>query len=168
LNAAVWFGAAIFLTFGAAPVAVSPAMEGLLGPKNFPYFSDAISQLLWGRYLVFQIVCACVALLHVLCERLYLGKPLEKLWLGLLIGLFVITLSETALVEKKLTKLNTRRYATNLRVEDRQAAAEDFQTWRGVLRVVNIFAIGGLGIYLWHMANPADPTRFVSANKFRS
>ena len=143
-------------------------MEKLLGTKNFPYFSDAITDLLWGRYQVFQIVCAVVALLHVLCERLYLGKSPEKLWLGLLIALFVITVSETAIVEKKLTQLNTRRYATNLRAEERQAAAEDFQTWRGVLHVINIFAIGGLGIYLWRMGNPADPTRFVSANKFRS
>jgi len=168
LNAAVWFGAAIFLTFGAGPAVVSADIEKLLGAKNFPYFSDAISQVLWGRYFHFQVGCAIVALLHVLSERLYLGKSPEKLWLGLLIALFTITLLGSAWVQPKLKQLNTARYAANIRLEDRQAAGEAFLAWRKVLQVVNIFAIGGLGIYLWHMANPADPTRFVSTNKFRS
>lgn len=156
------------MTFGAAPGVVSPGMEKLLGPKNFPYFSEAISQILWGRYYHFQVICGIVAILHVLSERLYLGKSPEKLWLGLLLALFTITLLGAAIVQPKVKELNTARFASNLRVEERQAADRGFLTWRNFLRVVNIFGIGGLGIYLWHMANPADPTRFVSTNKFRS
>ena len=168
LNAGVWFGTAIFLTFGAAPAVVSADMERLLGPKNFPYFSDAISQVLWARYFHFQVGCAIVALLHVLSERLYLGKSPEKVWLGLLTALFAIALLGAAWVQPKLRDLNTARYAANIRLEDRRAAGEAFAAWRRALQVINVFAMSGLGIYLWHMANRADPTRFVSANKFRS
>jgi hypothetical protein len=168
LNAAIWFGTAIFFTFGAAPAASSGDLETLLATKGFPYFSAAISQILWGRYFTFQVVCGTVALLHVVGERLYLGKAPEKIWLGLIAGMFMIAVTESAYVQPKLTNLNKARFATNIQMEKRQVASESFQAWRNMVQVANIFVVGGLIIYLWHMANRADPTRFVSTNKFRS
>ena len=168
LNAAIWLGTAIFLTFGAAPSVVSSEMEKLLATKNFPYFAAGISQILWGRYFTFQLVCGVIAILHLVGERLYLGKTPDKLWLALVIALFTITLAESTYVQLKLTNLNRARFATNLRVEERQAAGEAFQNWRIVVQVANFLVMGGLGIYLWQMANRGEATRFVSTNKFRS
>jgi len=168
LNAATWLGAAVFFTFGAGPAVTSPDVEKLLGPKNFPFFSEAIHELLLGRFFGLQVACAVVALLHVLSERLYLGKSPEKVWFGLLLALFTLAVAESSLVGPKLAQLNKRRFAPNLRVEERQAAAESFQTWRSVLLTANFFGLGALGFYLWHISSRADPMRFVSANKFRS
>ena len=87
LNAAVWFGSAIFFTFGTGLVPFSPEMRNLLGPNNYPYFSGAIAQILISRYFYFQFGCAIVAALHLLAEWLYLGKYPQKLQAGLLVGL---------------------------------------------------------------------------------
>ena len=57
MNAAVWFGAAIFFTFGIGAAAFSPEMKELLGPKNSPYFSGAIAQILIARYFHLQLLC---------------------------------------------------------------------------------------------------------------
>jgi len=46
LNAAVWFGAAVFFTFGAGFAPFSAEMKRLLGSNNYPYFSGAIAQIL--------------------------------------------------------------------------------------------------------------------------
>ena len=61
LNAAVWFGAAVFFTFGVGLVPFSPEMKTLLGSNNAPYFSGAIAQIFIARYFHFQLACGAVA-----------------------------------------------------------------------------------------------------------
>ena len=45
-----------------------------------------------ARYFHLQIACGIIALLHVTAEWLYLGKSTRKLWLGLLVGLWLLGL----------------------------------------------------------------------------
>jgi len=166
LNAAVWFGGAIFFTFGAGLVPFSQEMQLLLGPGNYPYFSGAIAQILIARYFHFQSVCCVVAVLHLLAEWLYLGKFPRKLQAGLLIGLCSAALVGGYWLQPRLKALHATKYSLTTRPEMRAAADHSFRTWHGVSQVVNLLLVGGLAAYLWRAANPSDPTRFVSAAKF--
>ena len=166
LNAAVWFGTAIFFTFGVGFAPFSQEMRDLLGPKNFPYFSGAIAQILIARYFRFQVGCAIVATLHLLAEWLYLGKYPQRLQTGLLIGVASAALVGGYWLQPRLKGLHATKYGVNSRAEIREAAARSFKAWHGVSQVVNLLVVGGLGIYLWRAANPHDQTRFVSAVKF--
>jgi Domain of unknown function (DUF4149) len=166
LNAAVWFGTAIFFSFGVGLAPFSQEMKSLLGGNNYPYFSGAIAQILIARYFDFQIVCGGVAVLHLLAEWLYLGKLPRKLQVGLLVGLCSAALLGGYGLQPKLKALHATRYGANHRPEIRLAADRSFKTWHGVSQVVNFLAVGGLAVYLWCAANPPDPTRFVSAFKF--
>ena len=166
LNGAVWFGSAIFFTFGAGLAPFSPEMKALLGPKNAPYFSGAIAQILIARYFSCQIVCAGVAVLHLLAEWLYLGKQPQKLQVGLLIGLASAALIGGYWLQPRMKALHTTKYGLNTRPEIREAADRSFRAWHGVAQVVNMLMVGGLTVYLWRVTNPSDPTRFVSAMKF--
>ena len=167
LNAAVWFGAAIFFTFGAGLAPFSQEMKTLLGPNNYPYFSGAIAQILIARYFHFQLVCGVVAVLHLLAEWLYLGKLPRKLQVGVLIGLCAAALLGGGYwLQPKLKALHAIKYGVNTRPEIREAADRSFRAWHGVSQVVNLLLVGGLAAYLWRAANPSDPTRFVSAVKF--
>jgi Na+/citrate or Na+/malate symporter len=140
LNAAVWFGSAIFFTFGTGLVPFSQEMRNLLGPNNFPYFSGAIAQILIARYFAFQVGCAIIAVLHLFAEWLWL--------------------------QPRLKTLHATKYGVSNRPEIRETAARSFKTWHGVSQVVNLLMVGGLAVYLWRAANPSDETRFVSAVKF--
>ena len=166
LNGAVWFGAAIFFTFGAGLAPFSQEMKTLLGPNNYPYFSGAIAQILIARYFHFQLACGIVAVLHLLAEWLYLGKYPRKLQVGLLIGLCAAALAGGYWLQPKLKALHAAKYGTSTRPEIREAANRSFKAWHGVSLVVNLLLVGGLAAYLWRAANPSDPTRFVSALKF--
>jgi hypothetical protein len=166
LNAAVWFGTAIFFSFGAGLVPFSQQMKNLLGPTNYPYFSGAIAQLLIARYFTFLVGCALVAVLHLLAEWLYLGKYPQKFQVGLLIGLASITLVGGYWLQPKLKALHAIKYAVNTRPEIRETADRSFRAWHGVSQVINLLMVGGLGVYLWRAANPSDQTRFVSAFRF--
>jgi hypothetical protein len=166
LNAAVWFGTAIFFTFGTGLAPFSPEMKNLLGPHNFPYFSGAIAQILMARYFYFQIGCAIIALFHLLAEWLYLGKSPQKWHVGLLIGLTAAALIGGYGLQPRLKTLHAVKYGLSARPEIREAAGRSFRAWHGVSQMVNFLMVGGLAVYLWRAANPSDPTRFVSAVKF--
>ena len=166
LNAAVWFGGAVFFTFGAGFAPFSQEMKTLLGPNNYPYFSGAIAQILIARHFHFQLACGSIAVLHLLAEWLYLGKYPRKLQVGLLIGLCAAALAGGYWLQPKLKALHATKYGTSTRPEIREAANRSFRAWHGVSQVVNLLLVGGLAAYLWRAANPSDPTRFVSALKF--
>ena len=167
LNAAVWFGATIFFMFGVQPAGSSEELKALL-KSNFPYYSQAIVHLFMARYFHLQIACGIVALLHLLAERLYLGKSPERAWLGALVGLLALSLLGSGWVEPKLRELNLIENGVNTRPENRQKASESLVIWRRVVQFGNLLTLGGLGIYLWRIANPVDPMRFLSAGKLRS
>jgi hypothetical protein len=166
LNAAVWFGTAIFFSFGAGLVPFSQEMKDLLGPANYPYFSGAIAQILIKRYFAFQVGCALVAVLHLLAEWLYLGKYPQKLQVGLIVGLAATALVGAYWLQPKLKVLHATKYGVTTRPEMREAADRSFRAWHGVSQVINLLLVGGLGAYLWRAGNPSDQTRFVSAFRF--
>ena len=168
LNAAVWLGGGVFFTVALAPAIFSREMEGVLGHEYYRYFSGAIAQVLIARYFRLQLVCALVALIHFMAEWLYLGKSAQKLWLGLVIGLFCLGIVGGFWLQPRLKELHTVRYAVNTPRETREAANQSFRTLHGASQVVNLLMLCGLGVYFWHLANPPDPTRFLNAGAFRS
>jgi hypothetical protein len=166
LNAAVWFGSAIFFSFGAGYVPFSQDMKNLLGPSNYPFFSGAIAQIFVASYFRFQLGCVVVAALHILAEWVYLGKYPQKLQLGLWIGLASVTLIGGYWLQPRLKNLHALKYGGNTRPAIRESANRSFKAWHGVSQVINLVALGGLALYLWRAANPSDQARFVSAVKF--
>ena len=167
LNAAVWFGAAVFYAFIAGPAFASPEMGGLLTPANFPFYSVAIAQIVASRYFNLQLVCSFLALFHLLAEWLYLGKVPRRFWRGLLLSLVALNLAAGFLLLPKLKTSHRLAFGLNTPAETRKSAARTFRAWQDLAEMVNFLKVGGLGVYLWRMANPPDPTRFVSASKFR-
>ena len=166
VNAAVWFGTAIFFTFGTGLAPFSSDMRSLLGPNNYPYYSGAIAQILIARYFHFQAGCAVVAGLHLLAEAVYLGKYPPKPQLILWGALTLAILLGGYWLQPRLKVLHTTKYSLSTRPPVRELADRSFKAWHGVSQVINLLVVGGLGVYLWRAANPSDPTRFVSAVKF--
>jgi hypothetical protein len=168
MNAAVWFGSAVLFTFAIGRAVFSDDMQHLLGPTYYPYFSGAIAQVLIRRYLDWNVVCALIAVLHAFGEWLYLGRPLHRLWIGLLAGLFACSLLGDFVFQPRIKSLHAVKYATNRTRAERESAARSLSIWHGVSQGVNLLLLGGLGVYLWRVANPANPTRFVTPGKFQS
>jgi hypothetical protein len=168
MNAAVWFGAAVFWLLGAGAGATSGDMLVLLGSKNFPYYSIEIAQIIATRYFYAHFVCAAIALLHLAAEWLYFGNAPRRSWLALLAGLVLIGVIESNWLAPRFHRLNVASHAANRGPAEREQASRSFRTWQATAKVLNLFLIAGLGVYLWRVANPPDPMRFVSATKFRS
>lgn len=162
-NAAAWLGACLFYTLCAGPAMLSGEMQGLLGPKYFPYFSGAVGLILLERYFHFQIACASVALLHVLAERFYLGRRLTRTRLGLLAGLLAFGVAGSLWLTPKLERLHRLAHAQNALPATREAAARSFRTWHGVFQGFNVLMIAGVAVCVWRVTHPRDELRFVGA-----
>lgn len=168
MNAAVWFGAAVFFTFWSGSAPFSADMKTLLGARNYPYFSGAIAQILITRYFSLQIVCSVIAIVHLLAEWLYLGRFPQNSRLALLLGLCLAVMAGGFWLQPRMKALHATKYALNQPAQARESAARSFRAWHGVSMGVNLLVVAGLAVYLWRVANPSDETRFVSAVKFRS
>lgn len=171
MNAAIWFGAGLFFTLGVAPTFFSEAMKSLLGGgTNAEAYAGLIAQMVMKRYFALNYWCGAIALVHLLAEWVYLGKAIQRVTLGIVIGAFSVMLLGGLWLQPKLEKLHVIKYEQSKAYTPVQKfrAAHSFSFWHGVSQVLNLAVLGGLGVYLWRMTHPSDAPRFVSSNKFRS
>ncbi len=168
MNAAVWLGTAIFFTFGAGPACFSSDLKTTLGlPAGDSYPPGAIEAIMMGRYYHLSLACAVIALLHLLTEWLYMGRPGRKFSFGLLAGLFILTFIGSNLLRPELRDLNRKRYSPT-QAAAHESSMKSMRILSTVATTFNILIIGGLVFYVWRVANPPDTLRFVSPVKFRS
>jgi hypothetical protein len=165
LNAAVWFGGAVFFTLAIGPAVFSQDMHQLLGANNYPYFAGAIAQVLIARYFDLQIVCGLIAVFHGFAEWLYLSRPLPRCWTGLLAGLLVASLLGAFVLQPRVKALHRTKYAANTAPAQRITATRSLKLWHGASQVVNLLMLGGLGLYVWRTATPPGSTRFLAQGK---
>ncbi|MCS7089643.1 MAG: DUF4149 domain-containing protein [Verrucomicrobiota bacterium] len=167
-NAAIWLGATLFFTVGAGPALFSDDIRRLLGEANYPYFSGAIAQIVIARLIRLQILCAGVALVHLLLEWAWLRRPLRRLETYCWAALAALTLLGAFVWQPEIRRLHRIKYAVNVTHEQRQVAAERLRSWHGSAQLANLCLLGGLAFYLSRMARPVDGPRFVPTYKWRS
>jgi hypothetical protein len=163
LNAAVWFGAALFFTFGIAPAFFTAEMKKLLGEV----YSGLVAQMVLERYFVLHYCCGAIALIHQLAEWVYLGKALQRFTFGLLLTILALNLTGGLWLKPKLTELHRIKYAQNSSPTQRDEAGKSFRNWHGVSQLMNLAVLAGLGLFAWRIAMPPNGPRFVTG-KFRS
>lgn len=166
MNAAVWLGTAIFFTFGAEPACFSADMSGALRVANESYYPGAIAGVIMTRYYYVTLACGVVALLHLLGEWLYMGRPTRKFSFILVASLFVVTLVGSNLAQPALTRLNKKHY-TAVQPADRESAGKSFRILRITSQFFNLLIVGGLVVYVWRVGSPSDTLRFVNPVQFR-
>ena len=142
-------------------------MRDLIGAKNFPYFSVAIGQLLGVGYYHLFLACGVLSLLHLAGEWLYLGKYPHRLWLTLLLGLWLGGVTQFYWIQPELKQLHRLQF-TQADQRDRELAGRAYRIWKGISEALNGMLLAGLGVYLWRLGNPVDDKRRLNASKFRS
>jgi hypothetical protein len=126
-----------------------------------------MANLVTTRLFHLQLVCAVVAVLHLMAEWLYLGKVPHRLWRGVLMGVIAAILINGAVLQPTLVRLHGIRYSPESTMEQRDAATRSYGTWGAVQRAINMLVLAGLAGWFWRVVTPQDPARFASAVKFR-
>jgi len=158
LNAAAWFGGAVFVTFFAGPAFFSDQMIHALA--NQRYYAGAAAQVFLGRYFSLHYVCGALAAAHLLAEWLYLGRRLTRFTTGLLTLIIALTLLGGTWMQPKLHNLHHTMYFGATPVE-KTKATNTFRTWHGASQAANLVVVAGLLVYFWRLTHPRR-TREVS------
>jgi hypothetical protein len=157
LNAAIWFGAGVFFTFGAGPAFFSEDMLRLLGRPH----AGAAAQVVLAHYFVLLQVCAGVALVHAIVEAIYVGQPVWRWPLALLLGACLLTCVGAYGFQPKLHALHRTMYAAGTPAQLREVAAQSFRYWHGVSQALNLVLLAAMLVHLLHASRgPQDPGRW--------
>jgi hypothetical protein len=167
VNAAVWFGAAIFFTLGVGPGVFSQDMHKLFGEAAFPFYSGGVALVLIKRYFILQYICGTIALLHLFAEWLYLGRKTNRFMLGLVVVLFGLGLLGGLWMQPKMQALRQTMYSGPT-PEQKDLARRSFGAWHGVSQFANLIIIAGLVVYLVRVTRPPEAGRYGNFTKFRS
>ena len=154
-NAAMWFGASIFI-FWLQPAFFSDEMIRLL---TRPY-AGAAAQIVIERYFVFHELCGVVALTHLVAEWLYMGKPLQRLTLWLLLGIFALGLVGGHSLQPKLRILHRTIYRPGSTPQQIEQAKQSFKLWHAVSQSLNFVVLVGVAVYLWRATTPGSGYRY--------
>jgi hypothetical protein len=159
VNAAVWFGAGLFLTAVVGPNFFSPAVTDLVGRQN----AGLIAQSVLAKYFVLQWVCAVLAL--VLQWRSGGGGRWARgsRW-GLMAVLALVCVGGFWL-QPKLVELNRQRYAAGTASAERTVLARQFGMWHGVSQVGNLMVLIGAFAHLLILAHGPQATRSCDSQK---
>ena len=155
-NAAMWFGASIFFTFSVGPAFFSDKMIGLL---TRPY-ARAAAQIVIERYFFFHEMCGVIALAHLVAEWLYMGKPLQRLTLWLLLGIFALGLVGGYSLQPKLRALHRTIYGPGSTAQQIDQAKQSFKLWHATSQALNVVVLGGVAVYLWRVTTPGSGYRY--------
>lgn len=166
MNAAIWLGTAIFYTFGVEPACFSADMRAALGVQGQSYFNGAIASVAATSYYHVALACGVVALLHLLAHGLYFGRQTRKFSLGLVVGMFLLTLLASNVIQPAMTRLNRKHYTATETVQ-RESAAKSFRILHVTSRFIDVLIIGGLIFYVWRVGSPSDTLRFVRPVQYR-
>jgi hypothetical protein len=167
MNAAIWLGASVFAVLGTGAATSSQAMEQLLTPAFYPYFSGSIAHIFLERYWLLHLACACIALLHLGAESLYFGRVIRKKTLGLLLTLLVLGILQKTAIMPALKRSHLGAHATNRTQIQKESALSSYRAWNGSSHVLNFVMMIALGVYLWRLANPPESPRFGSFTNYR-
>lgn len=162
-NAALWLGSALFYTLAVEPTFGTSKMLNLLGGTH----STAALLILLERYFLVHYICGFVALVHLFAEWLYLGRPLTRFMLALIIGLLTLGIIGGGQLQPKLERLHVTQHLPDFSKEEKQRAARSYRIWDVVTYLLNLGLVVGTAVYMWRIVYPGENTRFFSLGKIR-
>lgn len=144
LNAAVWFGAAIFFTAVAGPAIFSPEVATFL-PKPQ---AGRLALVLIDRYFLLHYVCGGIALIHLLAEWLASGRPLPRLRLGLILVILGVALAGGLGIQPGMQAQHRKAYDPKTPAAEQAQALKEFRRTHGLTQAANLGLIAGMLAHL--------------------
>jgi hypothetical protein len=160
INAAIWFGAALFFAAGILPAVFSSDMHSVFNETgDNTYYSGSVAILLFRRFFVLQIICGLVAMLHLLAEKFYQGRAFPRIGGGLVLVMLALYLLGGLWLQPKMENLRHIRYFGQTQ-EQKDHARHSFGIWHGISLGINFLILGGLLGHLVRVSQPVGPARY--------
>ena len=162
VNAAIWLGSSVFGAFVVLPGFFSPEMKAVI----YEPYNGLAAQVIIHRYFCMQAVCATIAILHLVGEFLYLGRPIDNLVAGALAVIVAIGLFEGVYLEPKLKALFITKYHLRSTPAQKEEASKLFGPLHGLSQGMNLIVIAGVCLYFCRVIRPIGGPRSTGFPKF--
>jgi hypothetical protein len=157
VNAAIWFGTALFFTFAVGPVFFGDAVLNIFGGRQAPYskaYAGLVAVVVMKRYFIWLQVCGLIAVLQGAAEAAYQGQSWKQFRNFLAVGLLGVSLLGGLWLEPTLEKLQAAKYNQRATPQQRELAGQSFGVWHGISQGVNLLTLAGLLVFFWKTAHP--------------
>jgi hypothetical protein len=157
VNAAIWFGTALFFTFAVGPVFFSDAILNIFGGRATPYskaYAGLVAIVVMKRYFIWLQVCGVIAVCQGLAETTYQGQTWRQFRNLLAMGLLAASLVGGFWLEPTLARLQAVKYDSRATPTQKELATRSFGMWHGISQGVNLLMVAGLLVFLWKTAHP--------------
>jgi hypothetical protein len=144
LNAAVWFGAAVFFTAVAGPAIFSPEVANFLPRPQ----AGRLALALIDRYFLLHYVCGGIALVHLIAEWLASGRPLPRFRLALILGLLAVALAGGFGIQPGMRAQHRKAYDPKTPAAEQAIALKEFRRTHGLTQAANLGLMAGMLIHL--------------------
>jgi hypothetical protein len=163
LTAAAWFGTSVLFLFAVEPAFSSESMHRLLPESH----AVAVSHLVGDRFWTAQYLCGFVALLHMIGEKLYTGRPFQRSSLVLNAALLALALMSATLFQARLKQYHMDVYGTRSTPQQRVHGQRWLGIWNGLSVGIQIVMTVGLAFHLSQTVSSDASYRFVMGGKNR-
>lgn len=163
VNAAVWLGASVFMTFFAGPAFFSADMIEALKHR---FYAGLAAQVILDRYFTLQCCCAIIALVHMLAGWFYLGRRAARFTIVLWACLTALIVFGGFFAQPKLHKLHQTMYYGSSATEQ-TVATKSFRAWHGASQAANLIVTLGVMVFFWRSTLPGpESPRYGSYGKY--
>lgn len=152
LNAALWFGGALFFTAVVGPAVFSSEVGTFLPRPQ----AGRLALILIERYFIVQYVCGSVALLCLLADWIWSGRIFPAGRALLVAGLLSFALLGGFAVQPRMRQWHTEAYRQTPMSSEGAAALQRFRKIHGVTQASNLVLMAGM---LWHLLLVSAPLR---------
>jgi len=123
-----------------------------------PPYNGVAAQFLIERVFYLHYWCGGIAVVHLILERLYTGRTLERLTTGILAAVIAFCLLGGLVMQPKIKTLHYIKYRGATQ-EQRDEAARSLAVIHGVSQTINLVTTAGLLFYLWRVTSLNHPAR---------
>jgi len=118
-----------------------------------------VAMVLFKRFFMLQYFCGAVAILHLLAEKLYLGRALPRFGTTLVIVLLAFGLLGGLWLQPHMEGLRHTKYFGQTQ-QQKEQAGHAFGIWHGLSEFANFVVLGGLLVHLVRVSRSAGPGRY--------
>src|SRR5438094_6702854 len=122
-------------------------------------YSGRIAMVILERYFCLHLTCGIIALVHLVAEWLYMGKPLQRWTLWLLLGILALGLAGGYGLQPKLRRLHRTMYGPGSTAQQIEQAHQSFKLWHAMSQALNLVLIASVAVYLWRATTPGSGYR---------
>ncbi|MDG1892153.1 MAG: hypothetical protein P8L18_12655 [Verrucomicrobiota bacterium] len=163
VNAALWFGSALFYIGCVRAEFQSDAMLKLLPPP----FAEAAMHLILSGYLSLLLICSVIAVLQLWAEQWYTGRPVFRIRISMLLFMVFLAALLKFGIFPAMKNQHLRAYQPSAIAADAKEGMRTYRRLKIGFHCLHLFHIFGALSHVWYVSQSKSGYKLLGMHQFR-